>query len=271
MKHLALFTFISLAIGNVEASTIIVGSWIGQNLGSSQSTVVASLLADGEFFLYNEGNSSLDSSGQSGMEYGTYHWNSSTGAFTAVDIRSSVGGWQSMPFISKVSVTGNTLLAVSDNGVTALTSVPSVTNSFLGSWYFPNPEGAEVVTLLAGGKYFDVGYWFDPATNSPGQSIERGTYTFDSATGAYDMTALFATDGYQGPGGSSGFLTVTGDQMTVSFTKPDFSPGINIGTRVAPSAVPLPAAAWFFMTGLTGLFFNVRQKSRRLGFKEFTL
>jgi len=264
MKHLALFTFIALAAGNVEASTTIVGSWIGQNLGSSQSTVVASFLADGEFFLYNEGNSSLDPSGQSGMEYGTYKWNSSTGAFTAVDIRNSVGGWQSMPFISNLSVTGNTLSVVSiDNSVTALASVPSVTNSFLGSWYFPNQEGAEVVTLLAGGKYFDAGYWFDPATNSPGQSIERGTYTFDSITGATTMTSVFKTDGYQGPGGSSGIVTVTGDQMAfISSINPNDSSN---GTRVAPSAVPLPAAAWFFMTGLTGLFYNVRQKSRRLG------
>lgn len=263
MKHLALFTFIALAAGNVEASTTIVGSWIGQNLGSSQSTVVASFLADGEFFLYNEGNSSLDPSGQSGMEYGTYKWNSSTGAFTAVDITNSVGGWQSMPLISNLSVTGNTLSVSVHNTVVTLASVPSVTNSFLGSWYFPNQEGAEVVTLLAGGKYFDAGYWFDPATNSPGQSIERGTYTFDSITGATTMTSVFKTDGYQGPGGSSGIVTVTGDQM--AFISSINSNDSSNGTRVAPSAVPLPAAAWFFMTGLTGLFYNVRQKSRRLG------
>jgi len=262
MKHLALFAFIALAAGNVEASTI-VGSWIGQNLGPAQSTVVASFLADGEFFLYNEGNSSLDPSGQSGMEYGTYNWNRSTGGFTGVDIRSSVGGWQSMPSISNLSVTGNTLSVSVHNTVVTLASVPSVTNSFFGSWYTPNPEGAEVITLLADGRYFDAGYWFDPATNSPGQSIERGTYTFDSTTGATTMTSVFKTDGYQGPGGSSGIVTVTGDQF--SFIDPSHpNEGAN-GTRVAPSAVPLPAAAWFFMTGLTGLFYNVRQKSRRLG------
>ena len=266
MKHLALFTFIALAAGNVEASTTIVGSWIGQNLGSSQSTVVASFLADGEFFLYNEGNSSLDPSGQSGLEYGNYNWNSSTGAFTAVDITNSVGGWQSMPLISNLSVTGNTLSVSVHNTVVTLASVPSVTNSFLGSWYIPHngQVGTDLVTFLADGTYFDVS-WVDSKTNSDtsGQGIERGTYTFNSAIGAFTATALFSTPGAGGPGGSSGIVTVTGDQM--AFISSINSNDSSNGTRVAPSAVPLPATAWFFMTGLTGLFYNVRQKSRRLG------
>jgi len=260
MKHLALFAFIALAAGNVEASTI-VGSWIGQNLGPAQSTVVASFLADGEFFLYNEGNSSLDPSGQSGMEYGTYNWNRSTGGFTGVDIRSSVGGWQSMPSISNLSVTGNTLSVSVHNTVVTLANVPSVTNSFFGSWYVPNDMGAEVITSFADGRFFGAGYWIDPGTHSPGQSIQRGTATFDSTTGMFTGTTLFSTELGVSGNPVSVYVTVTGDQST--FSEPGkYSAN---GTRVAPSAVPLPAAAWFFMTGLTGLFYNVRQKSRRLG------
>ncbi|WP_446808911.1 PEP-CTERM sorting domain-containing protein [Methylomonas sp. 2BW1-5-20] len=253
MKHWVLFALASALIGNAEASSSVVGSWFGQNLGQSQSTIVATFLPNGEFFLFNQGNSLLDPGGQSGLEYGTYNWDSATGSFGATDSISTVGGWISAPDISSLSVVGN-ILSV-NNGAATLNSIPNVDNSIFGNWYLENTgniQGSAVVSFLPSGVFFlaEVG-----VTDAFGHSgIETGTFTWDSSTGAFVPTVTLDTNGGWGFS-DSGQITVAVTGNQAQYTNSD---GVFNVARIAP--VPLPSAAWLFMSGLLAFFWR-REKA----------
>jgi hypothetical protein len=254
MKHWVLFALASAVVGNAEASSSVVGSWFGQNLGQSQSTIVATFLQNGEFFLFNQGNSALDPGGQSGLEYGTYSWDSASGSFSAVDSISTVGGWISAPDTSSLTVVGNTLSV--NNGAATLNNIPNVENSILGNWYLENTgnlQGSAVVSFLPSGVFFLSEVGVSDAFGHSG--IETGTFTWDSSTGTLVPTVTFDTSGGWGFSDSSQFtVTITGDQAQYTSADGDF----NV-SRIAP--VPLPASVWLFMTGLMGVFFSRREKA----------
>ena len=77
-----------------QVPSSIVGSWYLTNAGQANSTVVVSFLSDGQFFLAEDGDSTLDPSGQDGMERGTYSWDSVSGSFQVVTLPVDTnGGW----------------------------------------------------------------------------------------------------------------------------------------------------------------------------------
>jgi len=238
----------------VQADTSIVGSWFGQDLGQAQSTVDLTFLSDGHFFLVNNGSSTLDPSGQPGLEYGTYSWNSTTGAFSATDLVSTVGGWQSMPNFTNLSVSVSGLSV--DGGLT-LSSIPSVNDSILGSWYGNNLGQAQdniVVTYLANGVFYqaDVG---NHALDPTGQDgIEVGAYTWNTTTKAYTDTVLLDTNGQWGQSNAGiTSVAVTGNTATYTGNAGNFEV-----YRV--SSVPLPGSIWMFATSFVVLLGLKRRK-----------
>ena len=74
-------------------SNPLVGAWTASSAGEAGSTVVITFLEDGTYLLAEDGNSTLDPSGQDGMERGTYTWNSATGAFSANTTVDTNGEW----------------------------------------------------------------------------------------------------------------------------------------------------------------------------------
>ena len=92
--------------------------------------------------------------------------------------------------------------------------------SIWGSWYGIDQgqaKGEVVFTFFPDGTYFmnDHGIHALDPTGQPG--IERGTYTWDEATGAFSAVTLVNTDGEWGL--SDGFpskVTITGGTLTAS-------------------------------------------------------
>jgi hypothetical protein len=96
-----------------DANNPIVGSWYATNVGQPLSTLVFTFLSNGTYLQAEDGNSSLDPSGQSGMERGTYSWNASTGAFSSTTLIDTNGQWGlSHSLCPTVTVSGGTLSAL---------------------------------------------------------------------------------------------------------------------------------------------------------------
>ena len=253
MKHLALFTLLTLTIGNAEASSSLVGSWYdGDNL--------VTFFDNGEYLLAHDGRGANDPADLSGLEYGAYSWNELTGGFNATDTVNTTGAWQAVPTTSRLSVTGDTLSA--NNGEHTLSRVTNVSDSIVGSWVIHNPgqaQGAAVVTFLANSEFF-MAQAQDSALDPSGQSgIERGTYTWDSATGAFTDIVLLDTNGEWGLSHSSiTGVTVTGNQMAISFLEKNGSVTTRTTTGLT-APIPLPGALWFFMTGFIGWVYSVKK------------
>ena len=180
-----------------DPASAIVGSWHAINAGDAQSTVVITFLSDGTYMLAEDGDSIADPSGQDGMERGTYTWNSGTGAFTRLTTVNTNGEWglsDDPPNTVVVSGDGATLTM---DGAFVLTRVTDPSNPLVGGWYLDEGDGGNfsVVTFLADGTSFlmaeDEGFP-DPA-GQPG--MERGTYTVDPETGAFDAVVTVDTTG----------------------------------------------------------------------------
>ncbi|MFZ4595704.1 MAG: ELWxxDGT repeat protein, partial [Verrucomicrobiaceae bacterium] len=83
------FTFARVA----NTTNPIVGSWLIRHAGQAESDAVITFLANGSYFMAEDGNSILDPTGQDGMERGTYTWNQATGAFSSTTAVDTSGEW----------------------------------------------------------------------------------------------------------------------------------------------------------------------------------
>lgn len=100
-----------------DSAKQIVGSWYANGLGKAGGDSVFTFLSDGTYYIVNNGDPALDSSGKKGMEKGTYTWNANTGSFS----------------ISSTTVNNDGQWGFSDIGSTPLTAtVVENTLSFSG-------------------------------------------------------------------------------------------------------------------------------------------
>lgn len=76
-----------LAATSVNAASLIVGSWL---LDAGGTSIVTSFLSDGR---YMEASVFAGDSAHTGIEWGTYSWNSTTGAITATSTVDTNGNW----------------------------------------------------------------------------------------------------------------------------------------------------------------------------------
>lgn len=197
--------------------TNIVGGWYGNNMGQAQSTVIFTFTNDGAYYLAEDGNSTLDPSGQDGMEYGAYTWSPTTGAFAHGTTFDTNGQWgMSHGAISSVSISGDTLLL---DGTLPLTRVIDVNKSIVGSWYIGDRGNNRIFTFLSDGTFLSAGNE-DPALDPFAQKgMERGTYTWDATTGDFTHTTTVNTDGQGGLSHSiCSKMQVSGNFMTGTCT-----------------------------------------------------
>jgi hypothetical protein len=83
----------AFTLNRVAGSSPIVGAFGNANISDNSAAVV--FLANGYYYLAQDGDSTPagDPSGHDGMEWGTYTWNPTTGAFTATALIDTNGQW----------------------------------------------------------------------------------------------------------------------------------------------------------------------------------
>ncbi|QTN31523.1 hypothetical protein HZ994_04005 [Akkermansiaceae bacterium] len=154
--------------------------------------------------------------GHLGMERGTYEWDKDTGAFSVdviVDTNDDAG--LSHPgAATTVSIVGNTLnYTVAGEGTFALARVVNTANAIVGSWHLPGLDAN--VTFLSDGTY----YHSEESDNEPESTtgMERGTYSWNSSTGALSATPITDTNGDIGLSNPTPSFnaTITGNIMTL--------------------------------------------------------
>lgn len=225
-------------------NSAIVGAW-------SFAYGVITFLPNGTYFHaevnHDQGDAYDNAHTPSGMEYGTYSWDSATGKFsskTLVDTNELAG--LSNPTTAqkanppKVSVVGDKLTL----GDFSFPRVTSATNPIVGSWYKAesNVAGKDdtahskaVLTFLADGTYFmaDDG---NSITDPSGQDgMEKGTYSWDAKSGNFSATTLVDTNGEWGLSDTTfpKKITISSGKMSVD--------GIELGTSVgSTNTAPKP-------------------------------
>jgi hypothetical protein len=143
----------SASVPRVFGSRPIVGAWFAGDAGRSNSSAVVVFHEDLTYFMAQDGDSSAatgDANGQDGMEYGTYTWDPTTGAFTATPIVDTNGEWGLSHPQGAVTVTVNgDILTFSDRSGSATAArvrynplVPIAKPNYQGVWWNA-PPGSE--------------------------------------------------------------------------------------------------------------------------------
>lgn len=209
-----------------SSTSSIVGSWYLGDASQTDNIVTATFFDNGYYVMLQDGDSTEDPSGEDGMERGTYTWDSSTGAFTTTTITDTNGEWGLSHLIGDVtiSVNGDSLLFNEGTETTVLSRVPSSSGSILGSWYAGDASQTDnivIVTIFENGTY--VTLEDDDVTADPtGQDgMERGTYTWNSSTGAFTATPLTDTNGQWGLSHVIGDATVSVNGDSLQFQDED--------------------------------------------------
>lgn len=186
-------------------SQILAGTWIldESDLSTNDSRSVFTFFPDGSFML---AVGRTYDGGVSGMERGNYTWNATTGAFTVASVSADTltdGGLSHDNVGITIQIAANTMTFHDPlDGDILLTRLVPDTNPIVGSWYTASDEiGGNHVnfTFFADGSFTEAQ---DGATVGDGHSgMERGTYTWDQATGAITWSVSVNTDGDWGTSG----------------------------------------------------------------------
>jgi hypothetical protein len=205
-----------------EVTGTLLGSWYAApEDGGGTDEIVLTFLANGTFFVADKGTVANDPNGTSGVEWGSYTWDESTGAFSASLAANTDGEW-GMSHAGEVQLraVGNVLTLIGSEGSMELARLVSVPPTILGSWYasFPN-DGDQPhvqVTFLADGTYMLVSAGLSPGPDAH-TGLEWGQYTWNQGTGAFTSSASINTDdqwGFSHAGITN--IQVSGDQITLT-------------------------------------------------------
>ena len=216
----------------------IVGSWYidtNTTAGAQSQPIVATFFADDTYILAVDSNNA-----SAGIEFGTYTYNSTTGAFsTACPKVYTIGGGGGLAYgggpnpgctgsTGVAAASGGTLTVTFNNGGgKTLTTIVDAANPIVGSWYRNNNTGVGgtplpiVFTFLSNGYYVMADDGNTTAADPSGQpGIEVGPYTYNATTGALSTTCPpVNTDGAWGlsNGGGTGAGCV-GSNVTLAFS-----------------------------------------------------
>jgi len=148
-------------------------------------------------------------------------------------------------------------------------------NSIIGGWLFGDSEsdGSGVVVFMKDGTYYLV----EDTENESGDpdGFERGTYTWNSESGAFTASALTDSNGEAGLSHPTGSTTVVvaGDALTYSDSE-----GSNALTRIKGGDIPL-VGAWQYGEGRaidsrilvflpSGIYFEAQEFGQQLGMEK---
>jgi len=203
----------------------IVGSYSSSDTTKEGAFVIA-FLANGTYYQIQDAPASDAPTGVDGFERGTYTWDPVTHAFTLTTLLDTNGDEGACPGLCgapglTATRLGNiaTVQLVGPGG--GAFSGPLVTGSspLVGTWVVGDTTKADssaIVTFFANGTYMQA--YDGPATASQPKGMERGTYTWDSVTGAFTATALVDTNGTAGLSNPTGSVTVTVSGDTLTYT-----------------------------------------------------
>jgi len=199
----------------------IVGSWYMGDASKTDDIVVLTFFANGSYVFLQDGivpdGDCLVEDCHDGMERGSYSWDSKTGAFSINALNDTNGEWgfSHLTDTLTVSVAGDTLTMAEDSDTFSFKRVQYVQNSIVGSWYMGDASKTDdivVLTFFSNGSYSFLQDGVTPDGDCSAQDchdgIERGTYTWDSANGAFNVNVVTNTDGEWGFSDSPS-LTVT--------------------------------------------------------------
>jgi Ca2+-binding RTX toxin-like protein len=179
-----------------DGSNPLVGSWVVQDAGEANSTVVVTFLANGTFLVAEDGDPLADPSGEDGMERGTYTWNPFTGALAVTVPTNTNGEWGFWPDTpANIRVDSDSFVV---DGETIFTRVASNTDPLVGGWTLSDANSTVALTFLEDGTYL-LAEDGDRSIDPSGQDgMERGTYSWNPATGAFSYTTDVNTNGEWG-------------------------------------------------------------------------
>lgn len=236
------------------AAPAIVGSW---HVDSPDFQAVATFLEDGTYF---EAVDVAGDSAHTGIEWGTYSWNDITGEVTAASLGDTNGNWGLAGDVDGpqyMSIAGNVLTMTQPGcsgdcgGVADRVLHPA--GSIVGTWLFPPDVGS--ITFFADGSYIH-----GQEANEFGLSgIERGTYSWDSVTGALVATSIIIdTNSESGLSHPQGGVPLIASLNTNGGL--DLMEGVNHFELVA-GPVPEPETYAMMLAGLGLLGYVVRRRT----------
>jgi hypothetical protein len=201
---------------NTTPSSSIIGSWL-YNPGDLADSGVLTFIDDTNYIYAVDGEP--DDGGGRGMERGTYAWDSSSGNFTATAISATLGDWGISDLNTMTIFIDGDILNLNDSveGLIQFTRVSSDTNPIIGGWLYNPGDLADsgVLTFIDDTNYI---YAVDgEPDDGGGRGMERGTYTWDSTSGAFTATAISATLGDWGFSGlNTTTISIDGDTLNLS-------------------------------------------------------
>jgi len=177
----------------------IIGSWMSVNMkpGDPDKVIFMTFLDDSHFVTAWDIKMSDVWDSHDGVEFGTYTWDSATGAFAVTNVIVDTNGDDSganvsIGEISTVKITGNTMTVTETTAegkteTDSLTKIYSSANQLIGSWLLEmEGEGTEVFTFLDN-SHFALAMYNEQDTTNGG--VQFGTYTWDSVTGAFAVSS----------------------------------------------------------------------------------
>jgi hypothetical protein len=231
----------SFEINNIESDPeaiipcqSIVGSWYMKNKEvPSHDNVVLTFLANGIYFMCQDGDSVFDDHGVDGMEKGNYTWDSITGDFSITNVQEDtnnewgLSGWQDNVF-NLMLVTNNTLyMRPEGEGPYLLHRVVAQTSpaSIVGAWLI---DGVAAVTFLDNGIYYLAHAHIPGGGGQAG--MERGIYDWDPITGEFNPMPIVDTNGEWGlsHGHDNDTITIAGNTLYLTVEGEGTYPGYRI-------------------------------------------
>jgi hypothetical protein len=205
------------------ADTRIVGTWLLDDPApgpNGPNPVILMFLADGTYFHIEANVPPSELAGANGFERGRYTWNATTGAFSVtalVDTNGDIGIAGAPPGVT-AQVSGDTLTIAlpgcvevpgGEPCVNIATRVTGAPNSIVGGFFAGDPTKADqsiVVVFLGNGNFYFVqdGSSELPDGDPNGKDgLERGTWSWNAATGDLSLTTAVDTNGQWGVNSSA--------------------------------------------------------------------
>lgn len=249
----SLACFLGMSCLPLSASPLL-GSWYADDATGS---AVVTFLPNNEFVFIQDGDPTVDPTGQDGIERGTFVWNPTTGAFASqvtLDTNKAWGfsnGIAGVPGITFSVVADTLTVTIPGEGDFSLARVRG-SNPLVGAWWTLDAAGSDqgtVVTFLPDERFF-LARDGDPVADPGGNDgMEAGTWSWNALTGALTTTVQTDTNGTWGLSHAGAVKTIAMQpraQRLIYTQSADPSPSTFYRIR------PISFSAWISEQGLTG-------------------